>query len=137
MCHENFFLQFGPHVTFINGTNGSGKSAILQGLQFCLGMQAAKTGRAGGFELTSDPVRSPSVHGLSCATVARRLAWQPPVEQYCCSGVPETHLLPSVCCLCPFDQPVVLGSKPSFILLPTACIRLSAWYARMQPPQST
>ena len=47
MCHENFFLRFGPHVTFINGTNGSGKSAILQGLQFCLGMQAAKTGRAG------------------------------------------------------------------------------------------
>ena len=47
MCHENFFLRFGPHATFINGTNGSGKSAILQGLQFCLGMQAARTGRAG------------------------------------------------------------------------------------------
>ncbi len=29
------------------GTNGSGKSAVLQALQFCLGVQAAKTGRAG------------------------------------------------------------------------------------------
>ena len=46
MCHENFYLELGPHCTFINGTNGSGKSAILQGLQFCLGMQAAQTGRA-------------------------------------------------------------------------------------------
>lgn len=46
MCHENFSMDFGPHVTFVNGTNGSGKSAVLQGLQFCLGMQAAKTGRA-------------------------------------------------------------------------------------------
>lgn len=45
MCHENFSMDFGPHVTFINGTNGSGKSAVLQGLQFCLGMQAGKTGR--------------------------------------------------------------------------------------------
>ena len=46
MCHENFNMEFAPHVTFINGTNGSGKSAVLQGLQFCLGMQASKTGRA-------------------------------------------------------------------------------------------
>jgi hypothetical protein len=29
------------------GTNGSGKSAVLQAIQFCLGVPAAKTGRAG------------------------------------------------------------------------------------------
>ena len=40
-------MEFGPHVTFISGTNGSGKSAVLQALQFCLGLQAKKTGRAG------------------------------------------------------------------------------------------
>ena len=66
MCHENFFLRFGPHVTFINGTNGSGKSAILQGMQFCLGMQAAKTGRAGDYVKLS--LNGPSACLNVCAT---------------------------------------------------------------------
>ncbi len=66
MCHENFFLRFGPHVTFINGTNGSGKSAILQGMQFCLGMQAAKTGRAGWH---TDSVFTTAVDSAACSCV--------------------------------------------------------------------
>ncbi len=34
-----------PHVTLISGQNGSGKSAVLQGLQTCLGLAARETGR--------------------------------------------------------------------------------------------
>jgi len=45
MCHENFTMYFGPNVNFISGHNGSGKSASLQALQCCLGVQARKTGR--------------------------------------------------------------------------------------------
>lgn len=45
MCHENFTMYFGPNVNFISGHNGSGKSAVLQALQCCLGVQARKTGR--------------------------------------------------------------------------------------------
>ncbi len=35
-----------PHVTLISGTNGSGKSAVLQALQVCLGASARSTGRS-------------------------------------------------------------------------------------------
>jgi hypothetical protein len=35
-----------PHVNFISGSNGSGKSASLQALQCCLGVKARDTGRA-------------------------------------------------------------------------------------------
>ncbi len=35
-----------PHVTFVSGTNGSGKSAVLQALQICLGATARSTGRS-------------------------------------------------------------------------------------------
>lgn len=35
-----------PHVNVVSGTNGSGKSAVLQGLQCCLGASARETGRA-------------------------------------------------------------------------------------------
>ncbi|MEW5299644.1 MAG: hypothetical protein WDW36_002638 [Sanguina aurantia] len=46
MCHENFVIPLGNHITFIVGENGSGKSAVMQGLQFCLGSSARGTGRA-------------------------------------------------------------------------------------------
>uniref|UniRef100_A0A7S1SHS8 RecF/RecN/SMC N-terminal domain-containing protein n=1 Tax=Tetraselmis chuii TaxID=63592 RepID=A0A7S1SHS8_9CHLO len=46
MCHENFEMTFGAHVNFISGTNGSGKSAVLQGIQACLGVRASDTGRS-------------------------------------------------------------------------------------------
>ena len=35
-----------PHLNFISGENGSGKSAALQCLQVCLGVHARLTGRA-------------------------------------------------------------------------------------------
>lgn len=50
MCHEHMVMDFSPHVTFVSGTNGSGKSATLQALQCCLGVKASKTGRAGSFK---------------------------------------------------------------------------------------
>ncbi|KAG1672941.1 hypothetical protein FOA52_012386 [Chlamydomonas sp. UWO 241] len=46
MCHELFEMTFGPHVTLVSGTNGSGKSAVMQGLQAALGVSARETGRA-------------------------------------------------------------------------------------------
>lgn len=46
MCHHHMQMEFSPHVTFVSGSNGSGKSATLQALQCCLGVQARKTGRA-------------------------------------------------------------------------------------------
>lgn len=39
-------LPCSHHVTLVSGTNGSGKSAIMQGLQACLGVSARTTGRA-------------------------------------------------------------------------------------------
>jgi AAA domain-containing protein len=36
LCHASFEVQFGSRVTFLNGENGSGKSAIVNGLQVCV-----------------------------------------------------------------------------------------------------
>lgn len=33
MCHQKLSIDLGPHVNFITGQNGSGKSAILAALQ--------------------------------------------------------------------------------------------------------
>eukprot|EP00198_Chlamydomonas_reinhardtii_P007560 XP_001696897.1 structural maintenance of chromosomes protein 6A [Chlamydomonas reinhardtii] len=49
MCHSNFELQLGPHVTLVSGTNGSGKSAVIQAMQVCLGATARETSRARSF----------------------------------------------------------------------------------------
>lgn len=46
MCHDNVEVSFGTHVNVISGTNGSGKSAVMQALQCCLGASARSTGRA-------------------------------------------------------------------------------------------
>ena len=46
MCHEHFAVDFCPHVNFVSGVNGSGKSALLQALQLALGVRASATGRA-------------------------------------------------------------------------------------------
>lgn len=47
MCHENLSVEFNRHVNVISGTNGSGKSAMLQALQLTMGAKAKDTGRAG------------------------------------------------------------------------------------------
>jgi structural maintenance of chromosomes protein 6 len=45
MCHRKLSVVMGPNVNFINGQNGSGKSAILAALQICLGARARITHR--------------------------------------------------------------------------------------------
>lgn len=45
MCHEHLKVEFGPHINFIVGQNGSGKSAILAALMVSLGSTASKTQR--------------------------------------------------------------------------------------------
>ena len=45
-CPSNALRCCRPHVNFISGSNGSGKSASLQALQCCLGVKARDTGRA-------------------------------------------------------------------------------------------
>ncbi|CBJ48924.1 smc-like protein [Ectocarpus siliculosus] len=46
MCHRKLSVPLCKHVNFINGRNGSGKSAILAALQICLGAKAHLTHRA-------------------------------------------------------------------------------------------
>jgi structural maintenance of chromosomes protein 6 len=45
MCHRKLSVTLCPNVNFINGQNGSGKSAILAALQICLGARANVTHR--------------------------------------------------------------------------------------------
>ncbi|KAK9833815.1 hypothetical protein WJX74_006745 [Apatococcus lobatus] len=44
--HSHFQMNFGRHVTIVHGENGTGKSAIMQALQVCLGASARDTGAA-------------------------------------------------------------------------------------------
>ena len=45
MCHENEKWELSPLINFMCGKNGSGKSAILTGIQICFGGKAAATNR--------------------------------------------------------------------------------------------
>lgn len=48
-AHSHFRADFGPHVNFIVGSNGTGKSAILAGVIQCLGGNPNKhSSNAGG-----------------------------------------------------------------------------------------
>uniref|UniRef100_A0A061S968 Structural maintenance of chromosomes protein 6-like n=1 Tax=Tetraselmis sp. GSL018 TaxID=582737 RepID=A0A061S968_9CHLO len=67
MCHENFEMDFSPHINFISGTNGSGKSAVLQGIQACLGTRARQTGRSTNLK---DFVREGAHHALVAVTLS-------------------------------------------------------------------
>lgn len=51
-----------PNVNLISGENGSGKSAILQGLQCCLGVKAQETGRCASHSPTSPREGQPQPH---------------------------------------------------------------------------
>ncbi|CAN0415691.1 unnamed protein product, partial [Ectocarpus sp. 13 AM-2016] len=57
MCHRKLSVPLCKHVNFINGRNGSGKSAILAALQICLGAKAHLTHRA---KKMADFIRSES-----------------------------------------------------------------------------
>ncbi|XP_047176187.1 structural maintenance of chromosomes protein 6B-like [Vigna umbellata] len=46
MCHSKHETEFGNHVNFITGQNGSGKSAILTALCVAFGCRAKGTQRA-------------------------------------------------------------------------------------------
>ncbi|TDH65949.1 hypothetical protein CCR75_005443 [Bremia lactucae] len=45
MCHRKLRVALCPHVNFITGENGSGKSAIIAAIQICLGASARSTHR--------------------------------------------------------------------------------------------
>ncbi|EFJ45367.1 structural maintenance of chromosomes protein 6 [Volvox carteri f. nagariensis] len=63
MCHKHFEMEFGPHVTLVSGQNGSGKSAVVQALQVCLGVSARNTGRGTAIaELINAKAHDAKVH---------------------------------------------------------------------------
>uniref|UniRef100_A0A915IM67 Rad50/SbcC-type AAA domain-containing protein n=1 Tax=Romanomermis culicivorax TaxID=13658 RepID=A0A915IM67_ROMCU len=45
MCHSNLRFEFGPHLNFITGQNGSGKSAVLAAVVIGLGAKASSMSR--------------------------------------------------------------------------------------------
>ena len=72
-----------PHLNFISGENGSGKSAALQCLQVCLGVQARLTGRAKtGKELINDS---------SAVATAKVILWNT-VRTAACRSHPKQDL---------------------------------------------
>lgn len=50
MNHEHLRINFGENINFVYGENGTGKSAILVGLQTCLGSTTKDTARAGSLK---------------------------------------------------------------------------------------
>ncbi|KAI8049825.1 P-loop containing nucleoside triphosphate hydrolase protein [Syncephalis plumigaleata] len=66
MCHRRLTMKFGPHVNFVVGNNGSGKSAILTAIIICLGAKANVTQRATN-------LRSLIREGASAAEIVIRL----------------------------------------------------------------
>lgn len=74
MCHDHMTMDFAPHVTFISGKNGSGKSASLQALQCSLGVKATKHGKNASL---SKLIRT----GMDEAIV-RVTIWNKPTDDY-------------------------------------------------------
>ena len=67
MCHQKLKVDLCRNVNFINGQNGSGKSAILAAIQICLGAGARRTHRARNIK---DLVRKESA-GANPSTAAK------------------------------------------------------------------
>ena len=74
MCHKHMTMDFCPHVTFISGTNGSGKSASLQALQCSLGVNATKHGKNAGL---AKLIRTGAEEAIVRVTI-----WNRPTEEY-------------------------------------------------------
>lgn len=104
-----------PHLNFISGENGSGKSAALQCLQVCLGVQARLTGRAKtGKELINDNATVATAQVVLWNTVgilpSYPYAAHPSVRN-------EEHFLPYASCA--LNQPALSAVQH--------CILLSAY----------
>ncbi|XP_064550310.1 structural maintenance of chromosomes protein 6 [Drosophila montana] len=50
MCHSNLYINFGPHINFLVGSNGSGKSAVITALALGLAGSARNTSRASSIQ---------------------------------------------------------------------------------------
>lgn len=76
MCHSHFTMEFGPHFSVVQGSNGTGKSAIVQALQCCLGVRAGQTGR---FRRAADFVQTTKRHASAAVTLWNEGpdAWHP------------------------------------------------------------
>lgn len=74
MCHDHMTMEFAPHVTFISGKNGSGKSASLQALQCSLGVNATKHGKNASL---SKLIRTGADEALIKVTI-----WNKPTADY-------------------------------------------------------
>lgn len=66
MCHKKLRVKLCRNVNFINGANGSGKSAILAAIQICLGAGARRTHRARSLK---ELIRKDGSSTPSCAKV--------------------------------------------------------------------
>ncbi|KAL7729236.1 hypothetical protein ACLKA6_009693 [Drosophila palustris] len=50
MCHSNLYIEFGPNINFLVGSNGSGKSAVITALALGLAGSARATSRASSIQ---------------------------------------------------------------------------------------
>lgn len=53
MCHSNMYIEFGPNINFLVGSNGSGKSAVITALALGLAASARSTSRASSIQSNS------------------------------------------------------------------------------------
>lgn len=53
MCHSNMYIEFGPNINFLVGSNGSGKSAVITALALGLAASARSTSRASSIQSRS------------------------------------------------------------------------------------
>ncbi|EDW14279.1 structural maintenance of chromosomes protein 6 [Drosophila mojavensis] len=50
MCHSHLYIEFGPNINFLVGSNGSGKSAVIAALALGLAGSARNTSRASSIQ---------------------------------------------------------------------------------------